>query len=153
MKSQPQSLSGKHQRPMGRTKSSKISLSAVPRMPAPPHGIKAHIPGVYEHPINRSFYDIIPTNASVETVVIQKLSITGSCFLDDLITSLPGLSSVEICATVNHMSRDGRVWLRQVSYLTYQVTLSTQLAPPPSSYRQVDWASAPRERLRKNDAR
>lgn len=138
MKSQPQSLSGKHQRSMGITESSKISLRAVPPISSPPHGIMAHVPGVYEHPFNRSFYDIIPTNASVETIVIEKLSRTGPCFLDDLITSLPGLSSVEICATVNYMSRDGRVWLRQVSYLTYQVTLSTPLPPPPSSYRQKE---------------
>ena len=74
-----------------------------------------------------------PTNKSTEEVVIEVLRRTGSCFLDNLVTSLPNLRWGEVFATVDRMSKDGRLSIRQVSYSAYQITLSGPLTPPPSS--------------------
>ena len=71
-----------------------------------------------------------PTNPSAERIVIDKLRSTGPCFLDELIISLPYLSWTDIFVTIDRMSQDGRVSLRQVSYSKYQVIPSSQLEAP-----------------------
>lgn len=70
------------------------------------------------------------THAFAERIVIDKLRNTGPCFLDDLIISLSHLSWTDIFTTVDRMSRDGRVSLRQVSYSKYQVIPSPELDTP-----------------------
>lgn len=81
---------------------------------------------------------MIPINSTVEEVVTEMLGKTGPCCLDDLVTYLPNLSWGEVFFAVDRMSRDGRLLLRQVGYSRYQITLSTQLAVPRSSYLQKE---------------
>ncbi|HEY6261982.1 MAG TPA: hypothetical protein VIW47_10335 [Nitrospiraceae bacterium] len=70
--------------------------------------------------------------------MIERLRKTGTCFLDELVTSLPQLSWGDVFTAVNRMSRNGLLLVRQVSYSTYQITLLTQSSPPLSHYRQTE---------------
>ena len=81
---------------------------------------------------------MMPMNISAERIVIERLRKTGTCFLDELVTSLPQLSWGDVFTAVNRMSRNGLLLIRQVSYSTYQITLLTQSSPPPSHYRQTE---------------
>ena len=73
-----------------------------------------------------------------EKAVIEMLQRTGPCCLDDLVKYLPSLSWGEVFVAVDRMSRDGRLLLRQLGYSSYQITLSSQLASPRSSYCQKE---------------
>jgi hypothetical protein len=71
-----------------------------------------------------------PTNLAAERIVIDKLRDTGPCFLDDLITSLPALAWGEVFTAVDRMSRDGRLWLRQVGFSSYEIIPHPHLFTP-----------------------
>ena len=81
---------------------------------------------------------MISINASVEEVVTEMLQKTGPCCLEDLVTYLPNLRWGEVLFAVGRMSRDSRLLLRQVGYSRYQITLSSLLAVPRSSYPQKE---------------
>lgn len=87
---------------------------------------------------------------STEEVVIDMLQSTGPCCLDDLVRSLPHLSWGQVYVAVDRMSRHGRVFLHQLGYSTYRVTLSSQLASSPvyplARRRASDSSVPPRER-------
>ena len=68
--------------------------------------------------------------AFVEQIISDKLQNTGPCFLDNLVTSLPALTWGEVFGAVDEMSRDGRVWLRQVGFSTYAVIPLPQRSTP-----------------------
>ena len=61
----------------------------------------------------------------IEEAIIEKLR-SGPCCFDDLITSLPNFSWGELFVAVDCMSRDGRVFLRQLGYSTYQISLGSR---------------------------
>lgn len=67
-------------------------------------------------------------HTSTEKVVIDMLQRTGPCSLDDLVRSLPYLTWGEVFVAVDRMSRNGRLWVRQLGYSTYQIVLSSQIA-------------------------
>jgi hypothetical protein len=73
---------------------------------------------------NRRFDAMMP----VEAAIIELLRSSGPCCLDDVVTYLPNLSWGEVFGTVDRMSRDGRVLLRQLGYSTYQISLSSRFA-------------------------
>ena len=64
---------------------------------------------------------------SIEEAIIEKLR-SGPCCLDDVVTELSNFSWGEVFVAVDRMSRDRRVFLRQLGYSTYQLSLGTQLA-------------------------
>ena len=59
----------------------------------------------------------------IEEAILDKLR-SGPCCFDDVIAHLPNFSWGEIFVAVDCMSRDGRVSLLQIGYLTYQVSLA-----------------------------
>ena len=59
----------------------------------------------------------------VEEAIIQTFRRSGPCSLDDVVSYLPNFSWGEVFVAVDCMSRDGRVFLRQLGYSTYQITL------------------------------
>ena len=80
---------------------------------------------------------MITIHATAEERIIEILESTGPCSLDDVVRFLhPNLSWSNVFLAVDRMSRDGRVVLRQVGYLTYQITLPSQFASPRSPARQ-----------------
>jgi hypothetical protein len=70
---------------------------------------------------------------SIEEAIIEKLR-SGPCCFDDVVTELSNFSWGEVFVAVDCMSRDGRVFLRQLGYSTYQLSLGSQVsytqAPP-----------------------
>ncbi len=64
----------------------------------------------------------------IEKATIEKLRKDDPCSLDDVLTHLSGFSSGEIFIAVDQMSRDGRVFIRQRGYSTYQLSLGFQCA-------------------------
>ena len=62
----------------------------------------------------------------VEEAIIGKLRRSGPCCLDDVVAYLPNFSWGEVFVAVDRMSRDGRVWLHQLGYSTYQIALHSQ---------------------------
>ena len=87
---------------------------------------------------------------STEEVVIDMLQRTGPCCLDDLVRYLPHLSWGQVFVAVDRMSRHGQVFLHQLGYSTYRVTLSSQLSSSPVYHlarrRAYDSSVPPRER-------
>jgi hypothetical protein len=61
----------------------------------------------------------------IEDAIIEKLR-SGPCCFDDVVISLPNFSWGEVFAAVDCMSRDGRVFLRQLGYSTYQISLGSR---------------------------
>lgn len=75
---------------------------------------------------------MMPSDVSAqEEAVIEMLQKTDPCSMDDIVMQLPNLSWAEVFVTVDRLSRDGRVLLRQLGYSTYQIVLPSQLASPP----------------------
>ena len=70
------------------------------------------------------------TPFNVEALVLDFLEKTGPCGLDDLVTYLPQLSWGQVFATVDNMSRSGRVLIHQVGYSTYQIVLASPFIQP-----------------------
>jgi len=69
----------------------------------------------------------------IEEAVVETLQRSGPCCLDDVVTYLPNFSWGEVFLAVDRMSRDGRVVLRQLGYLTYEISLGSQFAYPSST--------------------
>ena len=65
----------------------------------------------------------------IEEAILEKLR-SGPYSLDEVVTELPNFSWGEVFVAVDCMSRDGRVFLRQVGYSTYQLSLGSQFAYP-----------------------
>ena len=61
----------------------------------------------------------------IEEAIIEKLRNDGSCSLDDAVSHLSRFSTEEIFLTIDRMSIDGRVLLRQLGYSTYQISLGS----------------------------
>jgi hypothetical protein len=59
----------------------------------------------------------------LEEAIPEKLRKDGPCSLDDVVTYLSSFSTGEIFVAIHRMSIDGRVWLRQLGYSTYELTL------------------------------
>ena len=68
----------------------------------------------------------------IEEAIMEKLR-SGPCCFDEVVTYLPNFSRAEIFVAVDCMSRDGRVVLRQLGYLTYEISLGSQVAYPSST--------------------
>jgi len=64
---------------------------------------------------------------SIEEAIIEKLR-SGPCCFDDVVTELSNFSWGEVFVAVDCMSRDGRVFLRQHGYSTYQLSLGPRFA-------------------------
>ncbi|MDP3090548.1 MAG: hypothetical protein Q8N04_07725 [Nitrospira sp.] len=62
-------------------------------------------------------------NDTMEDPIIDVLQRTGPCCLDDLVVQLPNHDWSEIFATVDRMSRDGRLVLRRFPRSGYQLSL------------------------------
>ena len=65
---------------------------------------------------------------SVEEAVVKILERSGSCSLDDLVAQLPDRNWSMVFATVDAMSRDGRLSLRRIASAGYRISL---LSPIP----------------------
>jgi hypothetical protein len=61
----------------------------------------------------------------IEEAIIEKLR-SGPCCFDEVVKGLSNFSWAELFVAVDCMSRDGRVFLRQVSFSTYEVSLSSR---------------------------
>ena len=61
----------------------------------------------------------------IEEAIIEKLQ-SGPCCFDDVVTGLSNFSWGEVFVAVDCMSRDGRVFLRQLGYSTYQISLGSR---------------------------
>lgn len=64
----------------------------------------------------------------LEEAIVEKLRNDGPCRFDELVTGFPNFSWGQIFVAVDCMSRDGRVFLRQLGFSTYQVSLGSELA-------------------------
>lgn len=62
---------------------------------------------------------------SIEAAIIEKLR-SGPCRFDDVVTGLPNFGWGELFVAVDRMSRDGRVFLRQLGFSTYQISLGSR---------------------------
>jgi len=62
----------------------------------------------------------------LEEAIVEKLRNDGPCCFDDVVAGLPNFSWGQIFVAVDCMSRDGRVFLRQLGYSTYQISLGSQ---------------------------
>ena len=65
---------------------------------------------------------------SVEEAVVKILEESGSCSPDDLVAQLPDRNWSKVFATVDAMSRDGRLSLRRTGRAGYRISL---LSPKP----------------------
>jgi hypothetical protein len=61
----------------------------------------------------------------IEEAIIEKLR-SGPCRFDDVVTGLPNFGWGELFVAVDRMSRDGRVFLRQLGFSTYQISLGSR---------------------------
>jgi len=71
-----------------------------------------------------------PIHALAEAAVLEMVERVGPCSLDDLVSLLPHFSWGSVFVAVDRMSRDGRLVIRQVGYLTYHIARSPQHVPP-----------------------
>jgi len=62
----------------------------------------------------------------LEEAIVEKLRNDGPCCFDDVVAGLPNFGWGQIFVAVDCMSRDGRVFLRQLGYSTYQISLGSQ---------------------------
>ena len=65
----------------------------------------------------------------IEEAIIEKLR-SGPCCFDDVVTGLPNFSWAELFIAVDRMSRDRRVFLLQLGFSSYQISLGSHVAPP-----------------------
>ena len=89
----------------------------------PPRQIAVNMRPTPNAPHLTGGYAMLP----IEAAIIEKLR-SGSCCFDDVVTDLPSFSWGEVFVAVDRMSRDGRVFLRQLGYSTYQISLDSQFA-------------------------
>ena len=71
-------------------------------------------------------------DALAEEAVLEMVERIGPCSMDDLARQLTHFSWGYVFAAVDRMSRDGRLEIRQLGYLTYHIALSPQHVPSPS---------------------
>jgi hypothetical protein len=62
---------------------------------------------------------------SIEEAIIEKLR-SGPCLFDEVVMGLPNFGWGELFVAVDRMLRDGRVFLRQVGFSTYQISLGSR---------------------------
>jgi len=62
----------------------------------------------------------------LEEAIVEKLRNDGPCCFDDVVAGLPNFGWGQIFVAVDCMSQDGRVFLRQLGYSTYQISLGSQ---------------------------
>jgi hypothetical protein len=72
----------------------------------------------------------------IEEAILDQVR-SGPCCFDDVVTHLPNFSWGEIFVAVDCMSRDGRVFLRQLGFSTYEVSLAS---------RRTEYSSATSEK-------
>ena len=60
----------------------------------------------------------------IDEAIIEKLW-SGPCCFDELVTGLPYFSWGELFVAVDRMSRDRRVFLLQLGFSSYQVSLGS----------------------------
>ena len=71
----------------------------------------------------------------LEEAIVEKLRNDGPCCFDDVVAGLPNFGWGQIFVAVDRMSRDGRVFLRQLGYSSYQISLGslrTEFSPATS---------------------
>lgn len=66
---------------------------------------------------------MVHADISVEEAVVKILERSGFCSLDDLVAQFPDRNWSKVFATVDAMSRDGRLSLRRVERSSYQISL------------------------------
>ena len=84
---------------------------------------------------------MMPIDTSVEEVVLEMLQRTGPCRFDDLVGSLPTLKWGQVFVAINRLSRERRVFLRQIAYSNYhveQIVLPSHLESPSPLSRQQE---------------
>jgi hypothetical protein len=65
----------------------------------------------------------------IEEAIIAKLR-SGPCCFDDVVTDLSNFSRAELFIAVDRMSRDRQVFLLQLGFSSYQVSLCSHVASP-----------------------
>jgi len=65
----------------------------------------------------------------IEEAILEKLR-SGPCCIDDVVTGLPNFSWAELFIAVDRMSRDRRVFLLQLGFSSYQISLGSHVASP-----------------------
>jgi hypothetical protein len=65
----------------------------------------------------------------IEEAIIEKLR-SGLCCFDDVVAGLPNFSWAELFIPVDCMSRDRRVFLLQLGFSSYQISLGSHGASP-----------------------
>jgi hypothetical protein len=71
---------------------------------------------------------MLHADISVEEAIVKFLKRSGPCSLDDLVAQLPDRNWSKVFATVDAMSRDGRLSLCRIARAGYQISL---LSPKP----------------------
>ena len=61
----------------------------------------------------------------IEEAILDKLR-SGPTSFDEVVTGLPNFSWGEVFVAVDCMSRDGRVFLRQHGFSTYEISLGSR---------------------------
>jgi hypothetical protein len=69
----------------------------------------------------------------IEEAILDKLR-SGPCCFDEVVRGLQNFSWAEVFVAVDCMSRDGRVFLRQLGFSTYEISLAS---------RRTEFMSAP----------
>jgi hypothetical protein len=80
----------------------------------------------------------------IEEAIMEKLR-SGPCCFDDVVTGLPNFSRGEVFVAVDRMSRDRRVFLLQLGFSSYQISLGSHDASPVQ--RRVAEGESPSQRL------
>jgi hypothetical protein len=65
-----------------------------------------------------------PAHSLIEDTVIDILTHTGPCTMDELVGSLPSQDWSQVFSAVDQMSRDGRLVLRRIPSCGYRLSLS-----------------------------
>ena len=61
----------------------------------------------------------------IEEAILDQLR-SGPCCFDEIVTGLPNHTWAEVFVALDCMSRDGRVFLRQLGFSTYQISLGSR---------------------------
>jgi hypothetical protein len=69
----------------------------------------------------------------IEEAILDKLR-SGPCCFDEVVRGLQNFSWAEVFVAVDCMSRDGRVFIRQLGFSTYEISLAS---------RRAEYSSAP----------
>jgi hypothetical protein len=72
----------------------------------------------------------------IEEAILDKLR-SGPCCFDEVVRGLQNFSWAEVFVAVDCMSRDGRVFIRQLGFSTYEISLAS---------RRTEYSSATSEK-------